>query len=1204
VEGGLLAPDLLDRIYEGTAPGQKPVDFGHTGRLESEIAAVWQEAREHWRAFQHRLERLPENDPATTVTRDQWVIPLLSLLGYELVYTPRAAEVEGKTYAISHRAGRGEGAPPVHVVGCRQSLDRRSESGRPRLAPHSLVQEYLNRTEHLWGVVTNGFTFRLLRDNFRRTQAAYIEFDLREIMAGENFADFSLFYRLAHRTRLPQDGALDCWLERYYLQTLEQGHRVRDRLRDGVEEAIKTLGRAFLRHPANEGLREKVRAGQLDAAAYYQQLLRLVYRLLFLMVAEERELLTTNETYRKYYSVARVRRLCENRRAYTEHGDLWEAAKVTFLLLAEGALGEKLGLPPLDGPLFDPRATEDLNDLQLTNRAFLEAVWHLCMYRENERAPWRPVNYAALDVEELGSVYESLLDFHPVITDAEGDVPDFGLDPGTERKSTGSYYTPRALVQELVASALVPVLEERLAGKSTTEEKRAALLSVKVCDPACGSGHFLLAAARRLGQELARIDSRADEPAPEEIRKALREVIAHCIYGVDKNPMAVELCKVALWIEAHTPGKPLTFLDHRIRCGDSLVGVLDLAVLRKGIPDEAYDPVGDDDRDAARSLKRQNRTERSGQMKMPPPVTERPTELISELLPLLTLPDDTPEQVRRKGEAYARLRQEGTEWWGKATACHLWTGAFFAPLTHIMVLFRAVPTTADLFDLLGQPREGYLTAWAWEMAEKHRFFHWPLEFPEVFQDGGFDVVLSNPPFMGGLKISGTFGSKYRHWLQVEYEPFKGTADLCAAFYRRAFELLRSGGMLGMVATNTIGQGDTREGGLAVILRRGGAITFARRFIKWPGIANVEVNLVAICRGKSTGKCLLDGQSVDFISSRLDDEPEVEPRRLRQNEGKAFQGSIVLGMGFVLEPHEAEYLIIKDTRNADCLFPYLNGEDLNSDPEQKPSRFVICFHDWDLDRARQYPDLLRIVEERVKPEREKLRDTIPIQAKRKKFWWQFGSPAVQLYKAIAPLRRVLVIARITEHFGLVFVPKGWIYNEKTIVFAFDDDYYFAVLQSTIHELWARKYSSTLESRFNYTPTDCFDTFPFPQNPSSAAKKWATELGAEYHEHRRQIMLSRRIGLTATYNLFHHPTCTDEDVQRLRELHAEMDRAILACYGWDDIDPQHGFCQNERGQVRFTVSPQARREILRRLVELNMSISRVEGTKGRSDASWDA
>ncbi len=493
------------------------------------------------------------------------------------------------------------------------------------------------------------------------------------------------------------------------------------------------------------------------------------------------------------------------------------------------------------------------------------------------------------------------------------------------------------------------------------------------------------------------------------------------------------------------------------------------------------------------------------------------------------------------------------------------------------------------------------------IAQHHRFFHWPLEFPEVFTEGGFDVVLGNPPFMGGLKISGAFGDKYRHWLEVAYKPYGGTADLCAAFYRRAYSLLKPGGRMGMVATNTLGQGDTRESGLAVILREGGAITFAKRFIKWPGAANVEVNLVAIHKPHPSPSALrpspiLDGQPVPFISSRLDAEPEAEPQRLPQNEGKAFVGDNVRGIGFVLEPKEAKALLAKDPRNADCLFPYLNGEDLNSHPEQKPSRWVICFHDWELAQAQQYPDLLRIVEERVKPEREKLRDGVSGYARLKQQWWLYAAYAQGMRRAIAPLKRVLVRAITSEMHMMIFVPNEWIYSNAIGVFAFEDDYHFALLQSSVHEVWVWRQASSLESRNRYTPTDCFDTFPFP--PEEYKRKasgewrveampepfeWAALVGGEYHEHRRQVMLSRQLGLTQTYNLFHDPACQDADIQRLRQLHGEMDRAILACYSWEDVDLRHDFYLNDRKQTRYTVSPQARRELLRRLLELNLKLS---------------
>jgi hypothetical protein len=346
--------------------------------------------------------------------------------------------------------------------------------------------------------------------------------------------------------------------------------------------------------------------------------------------------------------------------------------------------------------------------------------------------------------------------------------------------------------------------------------------------------------------------------------------------------------------------------------------------------------------------------------------------------------------------------------------------------------------------------------------------------------------------------------------------------------------------------------------------------------------------------------VLDGQPVPAISSRLDVDPEAEPVRLKQNEGKAFQGDIVRGIGFVLEAQEAERLLAQNPRNADCLFPYLNGEDLNSHPAQQPSRWVICFHDWSLERAKQYPDLLRIVAERVRPERERL--TGPGDKRNREYWWQFGAYRAGMRQAIEPLQWVLVRSRVSELHMLAFVPKGYVYGDATVVFAFDDDYHFALLQSSVHEVWVWRNASSLESRNRYTPTDCFDTFPFPaeeyQRAADGARRleempeafrWAARVGAEYHTHRRQIMLARQLGLTKTYNLFHDTTCRDADIVRLRELHVEMDRAVLACYGWDDLAPGHDFHQNERGQTRFTVSPDARREMLARLVRLNWELA---------------
>ncbi len=745
IEGGLLAPDVLEQLLAADLPGQRAGDFGLDARrnLTDEIAAAFADARALWGVFQNRLARLPETDLATTATRDLWMIPFFDLLGYELKFNPRAHEVDGATFAISHRAGEAEDAPPVHIVGARQELGRVPPSGRPRLSPHALLQEYLNRTEHVWGLVTNGGTLRLLRDSTLVRRQAYVEFDLTEIFDEQRFQDFAVVYRLIHRSRLPR-GIADvetALVEQYCQRSIEQGGRVREHLRDGVEACIQRLANGFLR--ASPELREAVSAPagertRLSADDLYRELLRLVYRLLFLLVSEDRGLLSSKVVYREHYGVARLRRLLDSRAAYTEHDDLWQSLRVLWKLLTDEHLAQFLEVAPLNGDLFAPLV---LDTCTITNRNFLEAFWPLAWYRESPSSQPRRVNYAALDVEELGSVYESLLEFHPAIERDAARRPEFRLILGSERKTTGSYYTPPPLVNELVVSALEPVLRERLAANPADGEK--ALLSIRVCDPACGSGHFLLAAARRIGKELARVRSGEEEPAPERVREATRDVIAHCIYGVDRNPLAVDLCRVALWLESHTGGKPVTFLNHRIRPGDSLVGVFDLAALKAGIPDEAFGALEGDDKSVARQAARHNRAERDGLRDM---FGWNPETVLITLSrtgrEVDGIGDDTPEAVREKKRRFDAAHAN-PEWLKQKTACDLWTAAFFQRLTPKAFVI----TTAALADHLARrsvdPR---LPALSWVIAEREKVFHWPLEFPEVFAGGGFDVILSNPPW--------------------------------------------------------------------------------------------------------------------------------------------------------------------------------------------------------------------------------------------------------------------------------------------------------------------------------------------------------------------------------------------------------------------------------------------------------------------------
>ncbi|MBD3342457.1 MAG: N-6 DNA methylase [Candidatus Lokiarchaeota archaeon] len=400
----------------------------------------------------------------------------------------------------------------------------------------------------------------------------------------------------------------------------------------------------------------------------------------------------------------------------------------------------------MNGDLFGPRSMPDLENARLLNRDFLQGFAHLSLFKD--KLITRRINYAYLDVEELGSVYESLLDYQPVIENHNSEWK-FNLVFGTERKSTGSYYTRPELVQELIKSALVPVMEERLRDCTTKDEKEKALLNLKICDAASGSGHFLLAAARRVGKELAKVRFEEDQPTPTQFRSAVRDIIQHCIYGVDLNPLAVDLCKVALWLEGHNKGKPLTFLDHHIKCGNSLVGVFDMGVVKKGIPDDAFKPVTGDNKEVAAAIRKRNKKEReSAQIELAfegkeAAETKYFAEAFSELA---NIPDDDTQKVKQKEQFYHELRDKDPNWYKQWTAANIWTAAFFCPLNNEQD--PAIPTHEKLMHYLENPGavHGQLVGMANALAQKHRFFHWQLEFPEVMNAGGFDVVLGNPPW--------------------------------------------------------------------------------------------------------------------------------------------------------------------------------------------------------------------------------------------------------------------------------------------------------------------------------------------------------------------------------------------------------------------------------------------------------------------------
>ena len=757
LEGGLFTPDLLERISQAdtSIPGQTARDFQlrPNRSLLDEIQSGFSDASLRWDAFNRRRERSRQN--ITTLTRQDWAVPFFEILGFPPLEAQRGGiDLGGTTFPISHVAYDAENAPPVHVVAPEQSLDQR---GRNRRSPHSLVQEYLNHSECLWGMVTNGEKLRLLRDSARLSKPTYLEFDLQAMLEGNAYGEFTALYRLVHSTRFPQHGAEphECLLESYYNQGVEEGGRVREKLRDGVKNALEILGAALIRHRSNDALREAFSSGRLSEDNYYRQLLSFVYRLLFLMVSEERKVLFTNggdadlhNIYQRYYSVTNLRERAEHRYAGDTHGDLWQGLTQTFRLFRDPSAAAALELFPMNGELFKESTCRDLESASCPNEAFLDALRNLSTFRDGDVT--RRVNYAHLDVEEFGSVYESLLDYRPVVVTENGEANQrhrFQLAAGTERKQTGSYYTPPELVRELVDSALVPVMDEKLQSAKTADTKEQALLSLRVCDPAAGSGHFLLAAARRIARELARVRTGEEEPSPGEYRTALRDVVRSCIYAVDKNPLAVDLCKVALWIESHAAGLPLSFLDHHIKCGDSLVGVMDLDVLEAGIPDDAYKAVTGDDRQAATGHRNRNRLERRKQTGL---FTGKPTAdvMAEEWATFADMEERNPADVQAKEKRYLELRSSNTGWEQYKVASDLWTYAFFAPLqpqtsAHIDI----VPTTDNVrLALVNRSTQPQLEETAKDASLTNSFFHWPLEFPDVSNNGGFDVILGNPPW--------------------------------------------------------------------------------------------------------------------------------------------------------------------------------------------------------------------------------------------------------------------------------------------------------------------------------------------------------------------------------------------------------------------------------------------------------------------------
>lgn len=750
IEGGLLSTSVLTALRQYQLPGQKPEEYGvEKGlKLSDELGRFWRIAQSRWQQFRDLSSR--EDQDLQVITVEQWLLPLFTKVFDFEIKRVRPVSLGERYFPVTHMAF--DKVVPFVLTQPKYLLDKGSvvfgEEGRKR-SPAGLAQEYLNAEDNcLWAIVSNGCTLRLLRDNPALTRPAYIEINLEQIFEEELYVDFTLTWLLLHATRFaPQEKRVDrCFLEQWREHGQHDGERVLGELRYGVTEALRLLGTGFVAHPQNGEFRRQIQNGEITTEIYFQELLRLIYRFLFLLTTEDRNVLLDPKSsveqqklYRDGYSLNNLRERSRFRRYWDSYDDAWQQLLITFDGFCSGE--PRLAQPALGG-LFAKDQCVHLEAVLLANKYLYDAIFRLCYFQN--RGVLTRISYHDLGTEELGSIYESLLELIPQIAvDGQwhfgflGDKPDEESASGHTRKITGSYYTPDSLVQELIQSALLPVVRDRL--QANPGQPGDALLSIKVCDPACGSGHFLLAAARALAAELAKVEAGVDQPTDEHYWHALHEIMRYCIFGVDVNPLSVELCRMALWLETVEPGKPLGFLDAHIRVGNSLVGVLDPKLIEEGIPQNAYKVLSGDDSDTVRQLKLRNRNAPLGDVS-----SSFTPELAVCTGDLDEMPEDDITQVENKRRRWLDLMSSAPCKAEKLKA-DLYTAAFFAEKTPKNQ--DNVPTNVELkkFDA-GESLPEDMKSYVKKLRETNKFFHWHLAFPEIFERGGFDVVLGNPPW--------------------------------------------------------------------------------------------------------------------------------------------------------------------------------------------------------------------------------------------------------------------------------------------------------------------------------------------------------------------------------------------------------------------------------------------------------------------------
>jgi hypothetical protein len=1116
-------------------------------------------------------------------------------------------------------------------------------------------------------------------------------------------------------------------------RSLKHQDEVTDALGEQVRRAVEVLIQALDKADLD---RERTLLANVSTTEIYEAALTVMMRLVFLLSAEERGLLLLgDERYEAHYALStlRMQLRADSAEILERRWDAWSRLLALFRAVYGGIEHENLRMPALGGSLFDPDRfpflegrdkhsqwrTDPAKPLPIDNRTVLLLLDAIQQFQG------RTLSYRALDVEQIGYVYEGLLErtvkrakdvtlelratgtakmpwvtltelesarkagdekladllrersgssasrirndlvkaiddvlADKLLTACHADVVlrdrvkpyanllrvdpwgyplvyptgSFMVTTGSDRRETGTHYTPKSLTEAIVTETLTPVVYAGPAEGKPREawqlKSAAELLELKICDPAMGSGAFLVQVCRWLAERLVEAWSQAEtagkyitvdgevldtvtgeEPLPREDEEriviARRLIAERCLYGVDLNPLAVELAKLSIWLVTIAKGRPFGFLDHNLRCGDSLLGIHRLDQLT-----ELSMTPG----------------QKNTQMRI---FGRNIEQAVAEAIELRKRLRQMPIRDIHDVDAMARLDAEAK---AKLEAAELIADAFIGEVfrtggnqNSLNAALMNLSIEAQDY-LQGDTSIGHqiqkranqcLSIELREDKTRRQPFHWPLEFPEVFlgQNSGFDGMVGNPPFLGGKRITTIHGSTFNTFLSAIHPPASQNTDIAAHFFRRAFNLLCCNGNFGLLAVNTIAEGDTRQGGLEWMIKNGACIYAAYPNEPWPGKAAVVTSRVYVHKNEWRGKYILSSRFVPFISAFLSNQEDWSPKRLKANENRSFVGSYVLGMGFVLSNDIAQEMLNADPKNNEVIFPYLNGEDLNSHPEQQPSRWVINFWDWSKERAREYTLPYKWIEEYVKPERQRRNDKgeFVLRKPLPERWWHFADKRPALYHSIGrghyfeqhpnnwdpkikPMERVLVCSEVTKHLAFAMIPNNYVMSTNLDVFI-SEAFIFGILQSTIHEIWARTYSSKLEMRLKYSPGNAFETFPLPIFVDQEKFSQTVE---SYLKLRNSTMQAEKIGLTKLYNRFHDQAERDERIVKLQNLHQSIDGSVLQAYGWDDLNLDHGFYEvpylPKTDRLRHTISESARIEVLRRLSELNRQRYKEEVAAG--------